>query len=720
MGEQRGSGAAFGGGGPRDAATDTARPDADAGAAPSGAGAAHPGGAPGGRPRRRGISRRAFLGLGGTAALTLLLAPRLAWGGVGGGSWGNAGGTAYPGSHFGYDGGWGYSSNGKVWLAVSSNATIGRMTELFVEIAVTSYYANGGAWSPTWFTDYPDTHVDSFVRNEAGVWLSSTSGFYDTTYDSAWFQGPYATHRLRVRREVWDWWSWAGVRAWCDSPDSANGINTTAEASQLIPHHSLVDDRSWQGKIVTLRPEAAPHLRLDASGGGTVNGTNMLAWSASDYTNQHWLVLTSAQGRTCLVPVHTGEAPLFADVSSNDWNDGDNVHLWSGTGGWNQSFWLHDLGTGYHMVVPECSGCALDLAGGGQGNGTNVAQWNCYGDWSNPNQHWALEEPLFRERDPGALVLSGIDSSGEGEGAGETGKVEGASETDDAGEARKAGEAEPGAVLAPSDPDRACLPRNYPGTAGMFYRYAWYRGASPGERAETVREPSQEPVYEVAEGDEGAYLTCVVRAYARYGNVPYQGEVETASVHVRSRRVRVRFFADGDPEPCFVEEPDRGSAYVPPQAAWQAAEKPGCAGVDGWYRDASCTEAFVDGALVEGDLDLFARNRVELTYAQADRSCLLASPRAYFLDEACEHPLPNPSALLPSPASLHYGDRVSFARGASAWYEDMGRVREAPCAPGAYAAPDAADLPLRSARLTCNTTAYLLWRTPAYDGIALS
>ncbi len=148
MGEQRGSGAAFGGGGPRDAATGTARPDADAGAAPSGAGAVHPGGAPGGRPQRRGISRRAFLGLGGTAALTLLLAPRLAWGGVGGGSWGNAGGTAYPGSHFGYDGGWGYSSNGKVWLAVSSNATIGRMTELFVEIAVTSYYANGGGSRP--------------------------------------------------------------------------------------------------------------------------------------------------------------------------------------------------------------------------------------------------------------------------------------------------------------------------------------------------------------------------------------------------------------------------------------------------------------------------------------------------------------------------------------------------------------------------------------------
>ena len=653
------------------------------------------------QPRDRAIARRRFLGLGGAAALSLLLAPRLAWGGVGGGSWGSAGATAHPGSHFGYDGGWGYSSNGKVWLAVSCNATVGRMTELFLEVSVTSYYANGGVWSPTWFTDYPDTHVDSFVRNGAGVWLSSTSGLYATTYDCAWFQGPYATHRLRVAREAWDWWSWAGVRAWCDSPDSAYGINTTAEASQLIPHHPLVDDRSWQGRIVTLRPEAAPHLRLDAAGGGTANGTNIIGWSASDYTNQHWLVLTSAQGRTCLVPVHTGEAPLFADVSSNDWNDGDNVHLWSGTGGWNQSFWLHDLGTGYHMIVPECSGCALDLEGGGQGNGTNVAQWNCYGDWGNPNQHWALEEPLFREREPGALTLSA------------------AGGTADAG-AGGAGEVEPGAALSPTDPDLACLPRNYPGTAGMGYRYAWYRGGAPGERAECVRGPSEEPAYEVAEVDEGAYLVCVVTAYARYGNVSYRGEAETASVHVRSLRARVRFFADADAEPCFADQLDRGSAYTVPQAAWQAAAKPDCAGVDGWYRDASCTEAFVGGALVEDDLDLFACNRVELTYAQADRSCLLASPRAYYLDEACEHPLPDPSALLPPQAMLRYGGRVSFARGASAWYEDMGRVREASCALGAYAAPDAADLPLRSARLTRNTTAYLLWRTPAYDGISLS
>ncbi len=194
-------------------------------------------------------------------------------------------------------------------------------------------------------------------------------------------------------------------------------------------------------------------------------------------------MLTSAQGRTCLVPVHTGEAPLFADVSSNDWNDGDNVHLWSGTGGWNQSFWLHDLGTGYHMIVPECSGCALDLAGGGQGNGTNVAQWNCYGDWGNPNQHWASGRAAVPRAGAGCAGAFRIDSSGEGEGAGETGKVEGASDTADAGEGGT-GEVEPGAVLSPTDPDRACLPRNYPGTAGMGYRYAWYRGAAPGERAE--------------------------------------------------------------------------------------------------------------------------------------------------------------------------------------------------------------------------------------------
>lgn len=640
----------------------------------------------------RRITRRAFLGLGGAAAASLLLGSRLAWGSVGGGEWGNVGAVATPGSHFGYDGGWGYSSNGRVWIAVSCNATVGRVTELFLSVSVASYYANGGIWSPTWTTDYPDTHVDSFVRNEQ-AWVSSTSGFYDTTYDCAWFQGPYATHTLRVSREAWDWWAWAGVRVWCDSPDNAYGINTTAEASQLIPAHVLTDDRSWQGRIVTMSPEVALHLRLDTAGGGRENGTGLWGWQSLDTTSQNWMVLTSAQGRTCFVPVHTGNTPLFVDVASNDWNDGDDVHLWSGTGAWNQSFWLHNLGTGYHLIVPECSGCALDLVGGGQVDGTNVAQYNCYGNWNNPNQHWKLEEVVFREQEPNSLALVG---ASEHEGA------------------------VPGDVLAPTDPALSCIPRNYPGTLGMYYRYAWYRGAEAGARAELVQPAGEDSHYQVVEADAGSYLTCVVTAHTRYGDLSYRGEAAAPSVLVRSPQVQVRFFADSEAIPCFVDNVPRGSAYAVSSAAEDAATKSDCAGLDAWYADREYAVLYQDGTLLEEDLDLFARNQVTLTYALASRTCFDDSSRSFFLDETLSVSLPAATELLPSPTLHYHGDKATFERGASVWYEDMGKVREATCASGAYAVPDATGPLMRSARLTRNTVVYLAWRTSAYDGIALS
>lgn len=633
---------------------------------------------------RAPMTRRAFLAAGTAVGLSWLAGTKVAWGGVGGGGWGAIGSVAAPGNHFGYDGGWGYSDNGKVWLSVRCDAVVGRMTELFLEISVTSYYANGGVWNPTWFTDYPDTHVDSFIRDETG-WLASKSGFYDTTYDNSNYHGPYVTDTLRVARRSWDWWAWAGVRAWCDSPDSAYGIDTTAEASQIIPAHVLNDDASWRGKIVTVRPRSAEHLFMDASGGGLDVRTNVVGWQDTFTTNQNWIVVESPQGRTSLVPVHTGASALYLDLQGGDWFDGDNVHLWTPNGGTAQSLYLHDFGDGYHMLVFECSGCALDLDGGGQDNGTNFHQWNPYNDWVTRNRHMKIEEVVFGPRSEGAFAIEG--------------------------EPRKGGD------LSPSDPNATCHPYNYPGTAGMAYRYAWYRGG-PDSRGELVQGPGDKATYRVTEADEGARLTCVVTAYARFQETPYRGEA-AAYADVPRGEVAVRFFADGEARACYEVEARRDEPFFVPRETWDAAEKEGCAGVEGWFSDAGCSVRFEDGAIVSEPLDLYAYNRVTLAYAQADASCLLRDDRAYFLDEALSTPLQEEDAL-PDGRTLRFGERVVFERGAPAWFEERGRVRMATCDLGAYASAAAEGVAQRAARLVRNTEAYLLWRTPAYDGIELS
>lgn len=773
------------------------------------------------------MARRTFLGFTGITALSFFL-PFQAFAGVGGGAWGSCGASAAPGNHFGYDGGWGCSRDGKVWLSVSANCTIGRMTELYLQIDVTSYYANGGVWNPTWSTDYADTHVDSFIRNSSS-WVSSKSGYYDTTYDSSSYHGPYVTDSLRVKREASDWWAWAGVRAWCDSNDNAYGINTTAEASQLIPHNVVVDDRSWQRKIVVLRPKAAPALFADCAGGATAGGTNVLAWETTNTTNQNWIVLTSAQGRTCFVPVHTGSSPLFMDVNGGDWNDGDNIQLWTGNGGLAQSYYLHNLGNGYHLIVPECSGCAVDLDGGGQSNGTNIAQWNCRGDWTNANQLWLVEEALFKERTPGSMTISG--------------------------------KPEKDQTLSLPDPNEACIPYNYPGTTGMYWKYAWYRSddayigddlrlsgsahvadvgdtpaqnatefvgtvgevhaleafslnlsttmtgkivyqayisgdgwqaeRSDGERAGTtglgkpieqmkvwlegevadhwkleaqahisdvgwgswadgggvigaspnhveafrvrltrldadpvgscklIKGPSEEKTYRVAEEDEGSHLLCVIQAFSRYQDIAYAGKVITTSVEVPETRVAVRFFADGEADPCYTLKVRKNDPFSIPQIAMRTALKPNCSGLDGWYKDPSYQEKFVDGAALTTDLDLYARNKVDLTYQSTDRSESADPMREYYFDEALCHVASIQDAL-PSDEHYYYGDRANFKLGKTLWYSDVGKTRRLDCTSGVYADAKASGTPMRSARLVRNTTVYVDWIPLGYDGVILS
>lgn len=642
------------------------------------------------------LTRRAFIGGGAALALAGALGAKFAWARVGGGGWGAIGAVAAPGNNFGYDGDWGFSNDWKVWLSVSCNATVDRMTELFLQISVTSYYANGGVWSPTWKTDYPDTHVDSFVRNENG-WIDSRSGFYDTTYDSDSYHGPYVTETLRVPREPWNWWAWAGVRAWCDSPDNAYGINTTSEASQLIPAHVLVHDASWHGKIVMMRPRPAEHLCLDAAAGGITSGTSVLGWEVLNSTNQHWIVLASNYGRAQFVPVHAGTTQVCLDVAGGDWNDDAPLQLFESNNTKAQSFWLHNRGNGYHLIIPECSGCAVDLNGGGQTNGTRVSQWNCLNYWDNPNFNWKFEEPTFRTRSGGLLTLNGASKPG-------------------------------GELRVVENLNDACYPYNYPGTTGVFWRYEFWRFETEPESGYTYGnwpggtcvQASERAVYVPIEDDAGSYIACGVTAWTkRQPSIKYNGQAETKAVFVMGSQVVVNYHADGDETPCFTERAQVDEPYsLNPQASIAAA-KPACAGVDGWYTDQAYEVPFANGTPLKDALELYARNRVELTYAHAETSCLTRDDRQYFADEALSEPL-SADAALPPATTWYYGDRVAFERGPSAWFEERGRVREAACEQGAYADATATGSVQRTARLTRNTTAYLKWRTPAYDGISLS
>ena len=374
--------------------------------------------AEGSKKDRKPVTRRAALkGTAAALACAMMWDAGRAWAGVGGGDWGCNDAVAAPGNYFGHDGGWAYSSDGTCWISLSANCTIGRMTELYLNVTVKAYFANGGVWSPTWFTDFPDTHVRTFVWNATGGYdEDSHTGFYDTTYDSNSYHGPYCEITHRVSRKSSDWRCHPGAQVWCDSADNANGIWTQEYGRQVIPHHALVNDDFWIGKIVTLRALSSPERYADVTAGGA-EGTGVVTWSPYDASNQNWGVGRSAQGRCCFVPIHLARQ-TYLDLRGGDWNDRDEFQIYGGNGSLAQSFWLHKIGTrgkdlaGAHLIIPECSGCAMDNRGCGDSLGTTVAQWNCYGDWDNHNQWWILEEPQFREASPGKLKLAGLNDAG--------------------------------------------------------------------------------------------------------------------------------------------------------------------------------------------------------------------------------------------------------------------------------------------------------------------
>ena len=80
-----------------------------------------------------------------------------------------------------------------------------------------------------------------------------------------------------------------------------------------------------------------------------------------------------------------------------------------------------------------------------------------------------------------------------------------------------------------------------------------------------------------------------------------------------------------------------------------------------------------------------------VSYALTDRTVALFADRELFADEARLEPL---ARIEPPPSrELFYGDRLSFDRGSSVWFQQHDRMREATCEAGATDRRQARALP---------------------------
>jgi hypothetical protein len=136
----------------------------------------------------------------------------------------------------------------------------------------------------------------------------------------------------------------------------------------------------------TLTPQNATGSRLDASGSGTSNNTNVQIWQANGAANQSWN-FTNIGGGIYNVKASYDTA-LCLDVYGASSSNGANVELWSCNGGNNQKWGaISDGGSVYELAPQNATGSRLDVSGNGTSNGTNVQIWQATGAG---NQKWAV------------------------------------------------------------------------------------------------------------------------------------------------------------------------------------------------------------------------------------------------------------------------------------------------------------------------------------------
>ena len=123
-------------------------------------------------------------------------------------------------------------------------------------------------------------------------------------------------------------------------------------------------------------------LVLDIAGCGNTNGTNVDLWAlgvnvCNNGAGQVWSPTLNADGTYTLVNPASG---LVLDVAGCGTANGTNVQIWANgvgvcDGGAGQRWTIDTNSDGTYTLISQASGLALDVAGCGTVNGTNVQTW---------------------------------------------------------------------------------------------------------------------------------------------------------------------------------------------------------------------------------------------------------------------------------------------------------------------------------------------------------
>lgn len=123
---------------------------------------------------------------------------------------------------------------------------------------------------------------------------------------------------------------------------------------------------------------------MDASGGGSIDGTPIIQSAYHGSSNQRWILSDQGGGRYQVRGVASGKV---LDVSSASATSGARLQLWAWNGRNNQKWTITPTGEGFFRLSAVHSGQAADVNGASIANGASIIQWPNNGGL---NQQWIL------------------------------------------------------------------------------------------------------------------------------------------------------------------------------------------------------------------------------------------------------------------------------------------------------------------------------------------
>ena len=143
------------------------------------------------------------------------------------------------------------------------------------------------------------------------------------------------------------------------------------------------DDGSY-----SLAPAADRSLRLDVSGAGSDNGTNLQVWDDNGTKAQRFSLQQAQLVENGTYAIESGLSyPLVLDVSCGSSDDGANVQLWSTNGSAAQHFRVTLNQDGTYSIVNAATGKSLDITGASRRSGANLQMYEVNGTDA---QKWAI------------------------------------------------------------------------------------------------------------------------------------------------------------------------------------------------------------------------------------------------------------------------------------------------------------------------------------------